>query len=934
VAPLADLATASWTFMLSGHVGAAKHCSFWASIGPLGAGHAALLFAVPGPSLELLATGGKGGFMSSRRQWAASPLRKPHPWLWISLSILTLIAGGSGVWANFHFYPNKKIEIIPGTTATVAMFIIVLYFSVRFYRRFRLDYLELKPGPVEVITFTDTRNNSENITGTPRFAEHVTWQFRESLAEVQLRSPWAIPGGSQASGFLEVTQKMAQSSTWRAALTHLFTGVFVTHAYQVNGQLFDADDGRTCGIEVQVIVLPCSDSPPIEVTDTTWEGAAHKAALSVGAFIMPRTRTCKTQYPWPGWQGLNIPAELFITVQRAQKLDAARRYDEALGEYFNALKFDPSNHYIRLAIGGVQEKMGLYLDALLTYFGIIHKYLDELPPTDMNKLWQGKLPGYRETRKEKAWSYPVLVARYRYVVLLTQGDSLARQWYEFDDRSKQSKRSRERAWLRERILKDILHEDRRSAFIKDIEDKEQPRPGTRGETWAKEFASSNPNKEAYESGYALLLQEFFQYVAKKEAEALLQSYARWHIRRWRSSQTPLTPAVLRMLSTSAVMRRVHTRFLRSHYGINPIEAPQVWPHPDSDDPLFTADITYCQWPPDGLAHRLDKEVLQPAMRFPKLWPRLYIDYYNAACLFSKPLIPDEVCAIPSRQIPSRKKNMEMDQQRRELVAAAIKYLDGMRRYIDSGLLANVRRWMLSEDSDLVGLRCTEDFREWVAEHLPSMYPYIGLPRNVRMLASTHYVIRIVSILANFWEERWREFEKQLCSGELTYEDAAVCRRDVEESRKELDDLALNYRHWQSRLEILNLLGQKREESLDYPIIENDPFYRRQRDADGLADQSKVDEQASKAIKKRNELIHSLSSLRSGNSNIYKRAPAVQAIYDTNVDFLSPGMKKFPHRTLSPYDRNRMIRIALDNIAAWKTLNEELGNVYDSRSQYR
>ena len=91
---------------------------------------------------------------------------------------------------------------------------------------------------------------------------------------------------------------------------------------------------------------------------------------------------------------------------RAQRLSANGRYDEALWHYYRALREDPTNFDLRVQIGLLQEQLGLWLDALETYWAII---------TVNDKR------GRTALRSERA----LYLARYRRAILLGFGEKLA-----------------------------------------------------------------------------------------------------------------------------------------------------------------------------------------------------------------------------------------------------------------------------------------------------------------------------------------------------------------------------------------------------------------------------------------------------------------------------------------------------------------------------
>ena len=104
--------------------------------------------------------------------------------------------------------------------------------------------------------------------------------------------------------------------------------------------------------------------------------------------ILPQTRLCRA--PWAAWRGHVMPPGLLHAFEEGVRLERARRYDEALAAYWRAVELDPLNMALRLCVGQLQERIGLYLDALATYWGMD---VTSPPPKPWNRL-RG-LPGRR-----------------------------------------------------------------------------------------------------------------------------------------------------------------------------------------------------------------------------------------------------------------------------------------------------------------------------------------------------------------------------------------------------------------------------------------------------------------------------------------------------------------------------------------------------------
>jgi hypothetical protein len=186
---------------------------------------------------------------------------------------------------------------------------------------------------------------------------------------------------------------------------------------------------------------------------------------------------------------LELPSRLFADYLEAKRLARDHRYDEALGQYYEALRLDPLNLYIRLEIGALQEQLHLFLDALETYDDIValgtrrderftHAVLDALAvtkdtftagPGDARRRWAHRAghplgEGWRGKRardglRPAAWRLrsanrhrALLFARYRYAMVLGFSEVFLAQWIQDLSGRDVSKRDAERYRLRARLL--------------------------------------------------------------------------------------------------------------------------------------------------------------------------------------------------------------------------------------------------------------------------------------------------------------------------------------------------------------------------------------------------------------------------------------------------------------------------------------------------
>ena len=310
-------------------------------------------------------------------------------------------------------------------------------------RHLALLWLAWRPGSIQVSEFTA----GSNLADAKR--EQLTMQFRRWLATLQLQSPTPVPGAPPASDFLDVLDRNGvDARNVLGTLLALIRAAKPTHAYEVRGVLLEREEQPRFGVAIEVIRVPSEGVAATTLWGDSWECALRRAADEATAAILPQTRVCRA--PWGVWRGYVMPGRLLHMYEEGARLEHDRRYDEALDRYYEALKDDPMNLVLRLRAGQLQERLGLFLDALATYSGIC----DSAKPAGVRKprvLY--RRAGRRERRRAE------LSATYRRVVLLG-GRVLAEQWRTgaadpANPTERDVQRERLRACLRPRLMKEL-----------------------------------------------------------------------------------------------------------------------------------------------------------------------------------------------------------------------------------------------------------------------------------------------------------------------------------------------------------------------------------------------------------------------------------------------------------------------------------------------
>ena len=164
------------------------------------------------------------------------------------------------------------------------------------------------------------------------------------------------------------------------------------------------------------------------------------------------------------------------------------------------------------------------------------------------------------------------------------------------------------------------------------------------------------------------------------------------------------------------------------------------------------------------------------------------EHYNAACVYSLPLLLDEA------HRPGRRESAI-------LASLAVQHLEEATACADSGYVASRRDWVLSDDPDLDGLRAETSFKRYEANFFPSSERTVRRPRELHKWELSSYTFDLLSATAERWEQAWvqrgQKLERTISLSEL----AGWCEVELE-AWKRVRQVAVHHRHWETRVKLI------------------------------------------------------------------------------------------------------------------------------------
>lgn len=677
----------------------------------------------------------------------------PHPIGWTILTLLIAAAAGYFLLVGWKTVagpaePRWLTVVLARGEVTQAAAALLAVLGLLSVRRALFARLARKPGPVEIASFAGAS------AGSPP-AEDVLAEFRRTLTSMSLSTPQAVPSAPAADTLLDDVKTAVDSSNNAVAtVAALIKAVTqVRHAYRVSALMRDggASGNGPCGITVHVVTLPSGRGEIGTFWSADWADVAAQAAHFVGAFVLVRSHLARRP-PWTGWQGLDMPPDLFRHSQLARGHVRARQYEKAMAEFHMALKHDPQNPYLRIELAQVQEQLGLFMDALLTYADVvaIEAWFDRRLWLRLRRLFGDQSDGYPPSRLDRSphGREALLIARYRMVCRLAAADQLAGQWESVRRQSDAMLLEGQGGDNRRRALERHLLRSRLIVWLSG---------------YAGEYGERYGDDAKIESYSHTRIRHFLQHVAYTEAMHMVHDY-RWTQGRRRPGM-PVTQTALRLMRVWAPL---YVDYATSR--LTPDERAR------SGEPV--------DWPRN--AEKLAAQVSAVIGRKP---PNLreWQEYYNAACTFA--------VALGDTMTGSAE-----DSNGRGLAESAVRNLERAVSRTDSGYVGRYAQWISTGDQDLNRLRSTDQFVLFLDRYLPNDERRVGRPSKLVPLIMSRHVMAIVQRYALLRADYW---ESQLRLGRRAEASAVWDELDRESGiRAAVREFADDYQDWRVRLTLI------------------------------------------------------------------------------------------------------------------------------------
>ncbi|WP_236788182.1 hypothetical protein [Amycolatopsis sp. GM8] len=739
--------------------------------------------------------------MARKSRSVIEPAELPEPhrirW-WLALAIFLLAAAALFTVPYVLSWPGRS-----GSGATVSTTVTwtlvqavsitaLLVMSLYSIGRARLEHDAFHALRISVEVFGDSGSGSD----VP--AHELTAAFKRELGNSRLYHPTAVPGSVSSYDFITIVETAgdgASNGLWKV-LARLVRLGSPPCAYWVKGTVLPpekASNGgpKTYRLLIELVRLPNFAASPVIIEDTSWDRVLERAANSVAALVMPRSAFCRSAH-WSAWRGARIPPELFDAYQRAHNFRTERRYDDALNEYHRALHHDPTNVYIRLEIGYLQEQLDLFLDALVTYDDII--IICSRSDRDLANWWNTDDFAIENSPRLGDFETAKLLARFRHAAVLGQGDWVADQWWRRDEQcahpSHRNRREVQRAHLR-RVI------SRRFA----------PRyEGLLGGNQANLLGIPQPGeaKETVEAN-AAGLRSYLCGLSQYELERLVYDYyPRSFVKRFR--MRPLADLISKSsLRVALVWIALRRRMALASAGTPNVALEYLFPK-TRPAPKIQQFYAATQWPPSSDAL---KDAVGATLR-KRLNGSTWHEHYNAACAYAVALLPIDLFRNGAQKSPLAQKELE------NISKLAVRELYRAAAGSHTGFIATVRNWALSEDPDLATLRGQPAFRNFEMVTYAPPRPASLRPTRLHVWEQLVYMGQLIRVAAQCLSRVWEGVPSSPVKAERLSRELYAME---DEAWKEIQNLAVNRRDWLTRCEtITKLRDLARRHGFPEPVV--------------------------------------------------------------------------------------------------------------------
>jgi tetratricopeptide (TPR) repeat protein len=676
---------------------------------------------------------------------------------WLEERVATAIAGlaAATAWlasliADLFTWTWETTDAIPaGVRASIAVAMAIALLALA-ARKLRLLMLARHPRvQVGELTWADPSEESD--------AVWITSLFHQQLAALEVDPIDPLPERTPSAPFVDIVEGVAHGASQKADLAdaagRLLRALWPVAAYEVWGTLRPLPNGKG-RISVQLIDRARGNRMLGSTTHQRgeWERGAGGAAMAIAGMLYPRVAK-KHRGPWAHWKEA-IPSQLIGAYNAAQTYEAANRFEEAMGACNEALEHDPLNPHMLLRIATLQERLGLYIDAWVTYGTIV----DE----PRSRAWKGPARRVR------------LVALFRLAILVSNGRT-AKQWVKEDwlAPDQGNLRASERAMRRRELRMSLKHDSllykrepylvRRPAFAASSallsallpEDKrrtEEERREWAAATFAPGIASESPSERAARAAQINAVLQVIALRRLEELDAWLRARPPLRMRQWAAwwRRRPRGKAMLRRSELARAAVRVSKLLVRIRIaadverlaGSDPAEVESIrreyrrlirrWPFP-ATTPL-----------------RKTIHFIAPRRRWANKRADAWQLHYNAACTAAATLREDSVLrrAIADGALQSCAPSKE------QIVKRAVRELEEYAHRAGSGRVTAHADWVASGDPDLQELPGEEEFELWVSHYLPRDLPERRLSGNVDVNRYTARIMRDGAYaLADCWRDR-------------------------------------------------------------------------------------------------------------------------------------------------------------------------------------